>query len=138
MVSPRRPATLFLCLVTMTCSVKARAQSEIDLQNDLTKHFNASSAVQPHSITFAERDRVLAELHDTMSNLTNLMDKHAMMTSLQLRTIAGIVRKLSQNIQALSQPLANIDAATTLATIRENNRRLNATIDELQAELNEN
>ena len=137
MTSLHRPATLLACLAAITLSTQALAQTGASVQDpqDDTLDYQLT---QPRGESFADRDRVLSELRDTMSNLANLMDKHAMMNQLQLRTIAIVVKKLSLNLLVLSQPMASTSAAATLSSISERNRQLNATIDELQAQLNDN
>lgn len=135
MISLHRLAMLLPCPIALIFSIQTQAaDTEQNTQVGMSKTYVAST----DSINFADRDRLLSELHDTMFNVTNLMDKHSMMTQEQLQSVAEIVKRLSIYLRVLSQPMTSNNAASTLATIQRHNSKLNDTINELQAQLNDN
>jgi len=129
---------LLTCLLAMALFVQTRVHAASPVQHPHDTLLDDRLAQNDNGLSFAERDRILSELHDTMSNLTSLMDKHALMTQAQLQTTAEVVKRISIYLRVLSQPMASNNAANTIATIREHNSQLNDTIDELQAQLNDN
>lgn len=132
------PGALLACLFIISAAAKtAWAGQPLQDGNTTPSRDIMTKQAQQRSAS-ADRERALEELRDTLHNLAGLMDKQAMMSDVQLQAIADVMQRLSLNLQELSQHLATGTGTASLAAIRERNRQLGETIEELQLQLNDN
>jgi hypothetical protein len=77
----------------------------------------------------------MEQMRNTMQSMTQLMEQHQMMNQVQLSEVAGVMQRMSTNLQQVSSGMQSGINDQTMAKLQDQTKDMDRTLDKIKDQL---